>query len=49
MKAAVAAGNLDDADTAWALYEEARAALPALLAEITDIERVLYSHRRQRR
>lgn len=49
MKAAVQAGRLDEADAAWALYEEQRAALKPLLEVITDVERAQYGLRRRQR
>ncbi len=48
-KEAVAAGRLDEADSAWSLYEEARSALAKLQPEITKVEIRLYGLRRQKR
>lgn len=49
MKAAVAAGNLDEADAVWLIFDKQRALLSTLQTEITHVERLYYSHRRQRR
>lgn len=48
-KNAVTAGRLEEADAAWALYEESRKLLGTLRSEITRVETRLYALRRQRR
>lgn len=41
-------GRPDEADAIWDLFETLRSKLPALQAEITQVERELYGLRRRR-
>lgn len=49
LKASVQAGNLTEADAAWAVYEELRTALNHIQTQITPIERTLYTLRTRKR
>ncbi|MFZ2587033.1 MAG: hypothetical protein WAZ18_02745 [Alphaproteobacteria bacterium] len=48
IKQTIQQSHLEDADTAWNMYEELRSALTHIKSQITPLERTLYSLNRKR-